>query len=207
LTQSPAKLLVGLTGGIASGKSTVARLLGELGCTVVDADEIVADLYQPGQAGALAVARLFGEEMLTAEGAVDRPRVGAAVFGDAEARKRLEAAIHPLVRERTNELLQAAEGIVVYEATLLVEAGRADAFDLVISVEASPEIRLARAVGRGMEEAAAEARMRAQGDGEPRRARADLVFVNEGTAEELQRQVKALYQELQERLRAREEEA
>ena len=193
---------MGLTGGIASGKSTVARLLGELGCTIVDADRIVADLYQPSQPGAQAVAALFGEEMLNPEGAVDRPRLGTAVFQDAEARQRLEAVIHPLVRQRTEELLEAADGIVVYEATLLVEAGRAEAFDLVISVEADPGLRLARAVGRGMDEDAVRARMKAQGDGAARRARADLLLVNEGTQEELRRQLEDLHRDLRRRLKA-----
>ncbi len=193
------RLRVGLTGGLASGKSTVARLLAERGCTVLDADQVVAELYQPGGAGARAVAELFGHGMLDGEGAVDRPRLAQRVFADGAARKRLEAAIHPLVRQRTNEMLEGAQGIVVYEATLLVEAGRADDVDLVVSVEASPEDQLARAVARGMDEAAARARLVAQRDGAARRARADLVLENAGSLADLHRKVDELLSELERR--------
>ncbi len=191
------RLLVGLTGGLASGKSTVARLLAQAGCTVIDADRVVAELYRPGAPGSRAVEEIFGSEALTEDGAVDRPKVAEKVFADPQARHRLEAAIHPLVRRRTAELLAAADGIVVYEATLLVEAGRADDFDTVISVEADSELRLQRAVQRGMEEAAAKARLVAQGDGETRRARADRILSNDGTPKDLERAVAELHRELQ----------
>lgn len=196
------RLLVGLTGGLASGKSTVARLCHEAGCTVIDADQVVAELYRPGSAGASAVRELFGAEVLTAEGAVDRPKVAEKVFGDAGLRKQLEEAVHPLVKARTEELLQASEGLVVYEATLLVEAGRADRFDVVVSVEADPELRLRRAVERGMDEAGARARLEAQGDGAQRRARADHVLHNDGDLAELAASVEALLAQLVERLHA-----
>ncbi|MCB1056094.1 MAG: dephospho-CoA kinase [Acidobacteria bacterium] len=199
---SPA-VLVGLTGGLASGKSTVARWLAELGCTVLDADRLVAELYRPGGEGARAVAELFGETFLDAEGAVDRPRVAERVFGDAEARGRLEAVVHPLVRRRFAELSGHAEGIWVYEATLLVEAGRADEFDLVVSVEADPELRLERAVARGLDEDSARARLAAQGDGELRRRRADLILDNDRGLEELRNDVEALHRDLLERLAVR----
>lgn len=195
------RLLVGLTGGLASGKSTVARLLRELGCTVLDADQVVADLYRPGERGAKAVAELFGEGVLDENGAVDRPKVAERVFADGDARRKLEEAIHPLVRQRTNELLAQSEGIVVYEATLLVEAGRADAFDLVLTVEAPEELRLARAVERGMEEEAAKARLVAQGDGAQRRERADVILQNDGTLEELTEKVQRLHEGWRARLR------
>lgn len=189
-------LLVGLTGGLASGKSTVARWLAELGCTVLDADRLVAELYRPGGVGSQAVAALFGAEFLDADGAVDRPKLAQRVFADAPARKRLEEAIHPLVRQRFGELSADAEGLWVYEATLLVEAGRADEFDLVVSVEADPELRLQWAVARGLDEDAARARLAAQGKGEARRRRADRVLSNEGTLDELRRQVVALHHAL-----------
>ena len=139
--------LVGLTGGMASGKSTVARWLGEAGFRVVDADQIVGELYRPGGRGAAAVRELFGEDVLTAEGAVDHPRLAERVFGDAEARKRLEGAIHPLVAQRFQEIAAETEGVLVYEATLLVEAGRAGEFDLVVSIESPPEAQLERGGG------------------------------------------------------------
>ena len=167
------RLLVGLTGGLASGKSTVARLLQEQGCTVFDADRVVADLYKAGEPGSKAVEKLFGKEMIDPHGQVDRALLGSLVFSNSDARRELEAAIHPLVQQRTSELLSSAQGIVVYEATLLVEAGRADGFDLVITVEADEDLRLQRAIERGMDENSARGRLKAQGDGQARRAQAE----------------------------------
>jgi len=184
---------VGLTGGLASGKSTVARLLKEKGCTVLDADRVVAELYRPQGAGARAVAELFGPEVLASEGSVDRPALAERAFADEASRKALEAAVHPLVRKLTDEKLADARGIVVYEATLLVEAGRGDDFDLVVTVEADQEVRLRRAIDRGLDEASARARLKAQGDGAQRRARADIVLRNDGTPADLRREVDRLH--------------
>ncbi|HEX4952944.1 MAG TPA: dephospho-CoA kinase [Thermoanaerobaculia bacterium] len=183
---------IGLTGGLASGKSTVARRLAEAGFEVVDADRLVAELYQPGQAGALGVAELFGAEHLDARGAVDRPRLAHRVFADEVARRRLEALIHPLVRQRFAARAAAAERPVVLEATLLVEAGYAPDFDLVVTVEAPRELQLARAMARGLGHADAEARLAAQGDGHQRRAAAHLVIDNSGDLSSLERQVEGL---------------
>ena len=196
------RLLVGLTGGLAAGKSTVARMLAERGATVVDADRLVAELYRTGEPGAARVAELFGPDLLRADGSVDHAALSACVFADPEARRRLEAAIHPLVGLRFRELAARTGGIVVLEATLLVEAGWKDAFDLVVSVEAPPEVRLARAIARGLDEAEARRRIAAQGEGEVRRAAADRVLVNDGDAEQLRQQVDALVHELRGRLRA-----
>jgi len=180
------RLRVGLTGGLASGKSTVARRMAELGCRVVDADRLVAELYAPGGAGAAAVEALFGPDLLDPSGAVDRPRLAERVFSDPEARARLETAIHPLVRRRFEELAaEADEDVVVLEATLLVEAGYGPSFDLVVTVEADPETRVARAVARGLPEPDARARLAAQGDGSRRLAAADRVLPNKGTLDEL----------------------
>ena len=196
-------LLVGLTGGLASGKSTVARWLAEGGCRVVDADRVVADLYRPGEPGAAAVEALFGRDALDASGAVDHRALAARVFADAAARRQLEAAVHPLVRRRFAEIAAAAsEDVVVLEATLLVEAGFADAFDLVVSVEADPEVRHRRAVRRGLSPAEARSRLAAQGDGGARRARADRLIHNDGDRRDLRRQVEALLAELRQRAAA-----
>jgi|CXWL01.1.fsa_nt_gi dephospho-CoA kinase len=214
-------LRVGLTGGLASGKSTVARWLAEAGCTVVDADRLVAALYRPGEPGALAVRQLFGDGMLTAEGAVDPRRLSPLVFADADARQRLEAAIHPLVRQRfaavaagaalSPELrrdlapvgaeppadsVPASARVAVLEATRLVEAGYAPDFDLIVTVEASEAIRLQRAIERGMSAEDARARLRAQGDGLVRRAAAHWVISNEGDLATLRREVERLLTEL-----------
>ncbi len=196
-------LRVGLTGGLASGKSTVAKLLAEAGFLVVDADRIVAELYRPGGAGAAAVSELFGPDALDAAGAVDRAAVAGRVFADAAARRRLEEAIHPLVRRRFAEIAAAAgEPVVVLEATLLVEAGYGPDFDLVVTVEADPEVRLARAVARGSTEADARARLAAQGGGDRRRAGAGRVIDNSGDLAALEAEVAALVAELRERAAA-----
>lgn len=193
-----ADLRVGLTGGLASGKSTVARMLAGRGATVIDADRLVAELYEPGEPGARAAAELFGEEVLDGRGAVDREGLAAVVFADPEARRRLERAVHPLVRERFAEIARETEGVVVLEATLLVEAGYAPDFDRVVTVEAEPEARLRRAVARGMDEAEARRRLAAQGDGEARRTAADVVIRNDGDLAELERRVDRFWDELHE---------
>lgn len=191
---------VGLTGGIASGKSTVGRMLAERGATVVDADRLVASLYEPGEPGARAVAELFGDEALDERGAVDRARVAELVFhgpDGADARHRLQEAIHPLVRRRFAEIAQeAGADVVVLEATLLVEAGYGPDFDTVVTVEADPEVRLERAVARGMPEEEARRRLMAQGEGDVRRAGADRVIRNDGSLTDLERKVDELLAEL-----------
>ena len=194
------RLLVGLTGGLAAGKSTVARLLAEHGATVVDADRLVANLYRAGEPGAVSVRELFGEGVLRADGSVDHTALAARVFDDPAARRALEAAIHPLVGERFRELASRAGGIVVLEATLLVEAGWADHFDLVVTVEAPLELRLARAVARGLDPAEARRRLEAQGSGEARRAAAGRVIHNDGDSEHLRQQVESLVRDLRQRL-------
>ena len=143
-------LRVGLTGGIASGKSTVARLLEKHGFLVSDADRLVAELYQAGAAGAAKVAELFGAELLRPGGAVDHAKLATLVFEDTAARRQLEQAIHPLVGTRFAELAAGADGVVVFEAPLLVETGGYRNFDLLITVEADSELRLRRAVERGL---------------------------------------------------------
>ncbi len=181
---------------MASGKSTVAQWLRDAGFLVVDADRLVALLYAPGQPGAAAVRELFGPAVLTQEGAVDHPAVARQVFADPPARQRLEAAIHPLVRQHFQTLAQSATGVVVLEATLLVEAGYGPDFNLVITVEAPAAVRLARAIARGLTPEAAQARLLAQGDGAARRTGAHRVLDNAGSLEELRVKVDQLIAEL-----------
>ncbi|MEO8198790.1 MAG: dephospho-CoA kinase [Thermoanaerobaculia bacterium] len=196
-------LRVGLTGGLASGKSTVAKLLADAGFQVVDADQVVAELYAPGQPGARAVSELFGANYLGKGGGVDKPRLARLAFSDDVARARLEAAIHPLVRAFFSRLASAsAPGTpIVLEATRLVEAGYAPDFDLIVTVEGTPEVRLERAVARGLSRAEALERLAAQGDGAVRRKAAHKVIVNDGTPEELAVQVEALVNEIRDRAR------
>jgi dephospho-CoA kinase len=189
-------LKVGLTGGLASGKSTVARWLGEAGFQVVDADRLVAELYQPGGAGTEAVRRIFGPEVLDERGGVVHAKVADRVFRDPEARRALEAAIHPLVRESFGRLATDARDVIVLEATLLVEAGFTPEFDLIVTVDAPCEQRLQRAVARGMDEEDARTRLLAQGDGEERRKASHRILDNSVDEEHLRRQVDELIVEL-----------
>lgn len=188
-------LRVGLTGGLASGKSTVARWLSEAGCQVVDADQLVAELYAPGAAGARAVERLFGPRYLQAGGAVDKGALAQLVFADAEARRQLEAEIHPLVRAEFARRASAG-GIFVLEATRLVEAGFAPDFDLVVTLEAPAELRLERAATRGLERDEALRRLAAQGDGSERRQAASWTLRNAGSLAELRAEVDRLVEHL-----------
>lgn len=189
-------LRIGLTGGLASGKSTVSGWLRDAGFLVVDADKLVADLYQPGQPGAAAVRDLFGPEFLNEEGGVDHAKVADKVFADPDSRKALEKAVHPLVRDRFAELATQAEGMAVLEATLLVEAGYAPFFDFIVTVDCDAETRLKRAIKRGMDEASARARLIAQGDGEHRRRAAHRRIDNCSDVRHLRRQVDDLIDEL-----------
>ena len=193
---SPAMVRIGLTGGIASGKSTVGRLLEGHGCFVTDADTLVSELYAPGEAGAQIVAEIFGSELLLDSGAVDKAALAERVFTDSEARKKLEQSIHPLVGQRFAQQAAEVGGIVVFEATLLVDTGGYRGFDALITVEADEELRIARAVTRGMTERDARARLAAQCSSDDRRAVADWVIDNSGTEDELRRKVASLYASL-----------
>jgi dephospho-CoA kinase len=190
-------LRVGLTGGIGSGKSTVATLLARRGAVVVDADRIAREVVEPGTAGLAAVVAAFGDGMLDADGSLDRPALAAVVFTDPKARARLDAIVHPLVRARATELAAAAppDAVVVHDIPLLVETGQADRYDLVLVVEADPDIRIARLVQRGLPEDDARARIAAQASDEQRRAVADVVLDNSGTREELAAQLDRFWTE------------
>ncbi len=189
-------LRIGLTGGLASGKSTVAGWLLEAGFEVIDADRVVAELYQPGGEGAAAVRARFGPEVLDERGGVDHTQLAARVFSDPQARLALETAIHPLVRRRFEELAAKAEDIIVLEAALLVEANYAPLFDLIVTVEAPCELRYERAVAKGMDPESARARLLAQGDGEERREVAHRLIDNSGDLGHLRRQTDELIEEL-----------
>ncbi|WP_370290875.1 dephospho-CoA kinase [Nocardioides sp.] len=183
---------VGLTGGIASGKSTVSAQLRELGAVVIDADQIAREVVARGTPGLAAVVEAFGADVLTPAGDLDRPKVGAIVFADAEQRRRLEAIVHPLVFERYAELEASApvDAVVVHDIPLLVESGRAEEFDAVIVVDAPEDLQVERMVrDRGMSEDDARARIAAQASREQRRAVATHLIDNAGTREDLRRQV------------------
>jgi dephospho-CoA kinase len=185
-------LFVGLTGGIGSGKSSVAARLRELGAIVIDSDRLAREAVEPGTEGHAEVVARFGAGVLAADGSIDRAALAAKIFGDPEARKALESIIHPRVRARTAELAMAAPpgSVVVNDVPLLVEAGLATAYQLVIVVLAGEDVRVARLVAdREMSEAEARARIAAQATDEQRRAVADVLVVNEGTLDELRAEV------------------
>lgn len=187
---------VGLTGGIASGKSTVSSILRELGAVVIDADQIAREVVAKGTPGLAAVVEAFGAEMVTPEGELDRPRMGALVFADEARRKVLEGIVHPLVFERYAELEAAApaDGIVVHDIPLLVESGRAADFDAVIVVDAPEQTQVERMVrDRGWTEEEARARIAAQATREQRRAVATYLIENTGTREDLRRRVTEVF--------------
>jgi dephospho-CoA kinase len=190
-------LRIGLTGGIGSGKSTVAALLAARGAVVVDADRIAREVVEPGTPGLAAVVGAFGPGVLTADGALDRAALASVVFADPEARARLDGIVHPLVRARAAEVVAQAPGdaVIVQDVPLLVETGQAGSYDLVLVVEADLETRLARLVLRGLGEDDARARIAAQATDEQRRAVADVVLDNSGTPDALAAQVERLWAE------------
>jgi dephospho-CoA kinase len=190
---------VGLTGGVASGKSSVAAVLAELGAVLIDADKLAREVVAPGTDGLRRVVEEFGPGVLTAEGSLDRPALGAVVFGDEPARRRLEAIIHPLVRARAHELEAAAPdgAVVVHDIPLLVETGQADRFDAVLVVDVPVPTQIARMVEqRGMTPEDAAARVAAQATREQRVAAATYVIDNTGTLEDLRDRVTEVFEKL-----------
>ncbi|MBV9094261.1 MAG: dephospho-CoA kinase [Streptosporangiaceae bacterium] len=197
-------LRVGLTGGIGSGKSEVSRRLAARGAVVIDADAAARQVVAPGTPGLEQLAEAFGPEVLGPDGALDRDRLGAIVFGDPAARDTLNAIVHPLVREWMRDAEQAAAKgaapIVVHDIPLLAEGRGKGGFDLVIVVDVPPVLQLQRLVAqRGMTPEAARARMTAQASREQRLAIADVVIDNSGTLDDLDRRVAEVWRDLQRR--------
>lgn len=190
---------VGLTGGIASGKSTVATLLAERGALVVDADVLAREVVEPGTPGLAAVVARFGPSVLAADGRLDRAALARLVFSgeDAQAARRdLEAVVHPAVRARAAELEAGAgpDQVVVHVIPLLVETGQSGAFDLVVVTDVTPQVQRARLLGRGgLGEAEADARIAAQASRAERLAAADVVLDNDGDRDALVRHVDELW--------------
>ncbi|MEU2153567.1 dephospho-CoA kinase [Streptomyces sp. NPDC019396] len=198
-------LKVGLTGGIGAGKSEVSRLLVSYGATLIDADRIAREVVEPGTPGLAAIVETFGPEILTADGTLDRPRLGSIVFADPDRLAGLNAIVHPLVGARSAELEATAgpDAIVIHDVPLLTENHLAPLYDVVVVVEASEDTQLDRLVRlRGMTEADARARMAAQATREERRAIADLVVDNDGSLESLEPRVREVWEALTERAAA-----
>lgn len=196
-----AAMRVGLTGGVGSGKSTVAALLAEHGAVVIDADAIAREVVAPGTPGLAAVLERFGAAVTAPDGSLDRAALAAIVFADDAARADLNAIVHPLVGARTAELMAEvpAETVVVHDIPLLVEGDRAGGFDVVVVVEADPQTRLRRLERRGLPPSDARARMAAQATDEQRRAAAHEIVANDGDRAALRAEVDELWRRLRRR--------
>jgi dephospho-CoA kinase len=197
-------LLVGLTGGIGSGKSTVARMLAERGAVVIDADDLARRAVDRGTGGHAAVKETFGPSVMTEEGDIDRGRLADLVFHDPEARQKLESIVHPEVARLfvgEAERYRGTDRILVYAVPLLVEKGLQGMFDVVVVVSAHEETRVARLAERGVPVEATRDRMAAQVPDRDRERVADVVIPNEGTMDELERRVDELWADLEVRAR------
>ena len=197
-------LIVGLTGGIASGKSTVERLFASHGAPVIDADAIAKDLVRPGEPGLADIVREFGPEVLTDDGHLDRKKMAARVFSDPDSRKRLETILHPLVRERMSDTLTHIEApYTILSVPLLLESGQDDLVDRVLVVDLPPTLQRQRLLARdGRSEQQINAIMAAQMTRESRRRAADDVIDNSTSLSDLQTQVDHHHQKYLELARA-----
>ncbi len=191
-------LLIGLTGNIGTGKSTVAEMLAELGAEVIDADKVAHEVMQPGTPAHARIVETFGPEMLDHDGEIDRKRLGALVFADPAVLARLEAIVHPAILEAIHRCISATSAaVVVVEAIKLIEVGMADACDGVWVTTCRPEQQVYRIMGgRGLNWAEAEQRVRAQSPQEKKIARADVVIDTSGTLARTQAQVQAAWERL-----------
>lgn len=198
-------LLVGLTGGIGAGKSTVAELLAERGAVIVDADEVARAVVEPGQPALSKIVERFGSGVLDADGRLDRSAVAKLAFVDDESRRDLEAITHPAINEEFGRRVGDApsDAIVVLDVPLLLESpqARKRGYQTVIVVEAPRDVRLARLEARGVDRADGEARMAAQVGDDERRKIATYVVDNSGDRSSLERQVDEIWADLQRRHR------
>lgn len=190
--------LVGLTGGIASGKSYVASLLVNHGASAIDADDVAREVVLPGSIGLAQVRAKFGDEVIHASGELDRKKLADIVFANPEKRKELESILHPLIRARTMELISSQKSeIVVYAVPLLVEANVDYPFDTVITVEAGAENQVARLMNsRSLSLNEARQRVDAQTSSDERSKRADFVIDSSGTKEQTSQQVEAVWKKI-----------
>jgi dephospho-CoA kinase len=192
-----AGLYVGLTGGIASGKSTILRQFAALGCITVDADAVVAKLYRRGNAGHEAIVRTYGAEVLRPDGEIDRKKLADVAFANAEEAQKLNALIHPIVIAEEERMMRAQgdhDAISIVEATLLLEAGGRQRYDRIVVVDVAPEVQLARAVARGMTREEAARRIAHQMPREERLRHADYVIDNSGDTRAAEKETRRVYE-------------
>ncbi len=192
---------VGLTGGIGAGKSTVADLFAQRGAVVIRADELARQVIEKSSAGFNQVVSRFGKNILDSNGDIDRAKLAAIVFNEQKSLTDLENIIHPLVREKSNQIMneQTPETIIVNEIPLLLEKGMQPLFDFLVIVISSEKNRLARLINSGFIKEQVLARMSKQVDDETRKASADFLIVNDGNLDQLEVDVEKIWQTLQER--------
>lgn len=191
-------MYLGLSGGIGSGKSTVAKMLSDLGAVVIDADAIAKEVLEPGQIGYESVIHTFGEDLLDSSGNIDRKKLADAVFQDSNQLLKLEAIVHPAVSARVTQIRESLPetSVVVYDTPLLVEKQLQDQFDLVIIVQADVAVRKERLVDRGLEIHDIEARIANQATDAQRSKVADFVIINDGSLQELRDDVTKVWEQL-----------
>ena len=187
-------LRVGLTGGIASGKSTVRELLAQLGCHTIDADKLVAQLYEPGRAGHAALVATYGRGILRDDETIDRVKLADIAFANADEAKKLNALIHPIVIAATEELLQQiVDGIAVVEATLMIESGGRQRYDKLVIVDLEAAVQVERGIARGLTREEVERRIANQIPREERLRHADYVIDNSGDRAQLEAETRRVY--------------
>ena len=190
-------LRVGLTGGIASGKSTIMRNFAALGCITVDADAVVAKLYQPGNAGHEAIVRTYGRDVLFPDGTIDRKKLADIAFASPAEAQKLNALIHPIVIAEQQRMMDEHAGedvIYIIEATLLLESGGKQRYDKIVVVDVAPEVQIARAIGRGMTREEVTRRIAHQMPREERLRQADYVIDNSGDESQAQMETRRVFE-------------
>jgi dephospho-CoA kinase len=198
-------LRVGLTGGIASGKSTIRELFAKFGCITIDADALVAELYRPGAAGHDALVRTYGREILRPDGGIDREKLAAVAFTNAEEAQKLNRLIHPIVLDAAEQRMSVIEresdgAIVIVEATLLIEAGAVPRYDRLVVVDVDRETQIERAAARGMSRDEVLRRIANQLSREERLRHADYVIDNNGSLATAEERTRTVYEHLREDL-------
>lgn len=189
-------MLIALTGGIGSGKSTVAAEWVSLGATEIDADVLAREVVEPGTEGLDLVAREFGQDILNPDGTLNRSALAAKAFSSEEARKKLEAILHPLIQKRAAEQVTKAPGIVVYTIPLLAETQSPLSFDKIVTISCPEEVRVERLVRRGLTEEDARRRIAAQATDEQREKKADIVISSDCDLSELIERARRVYREI-----------
>ena len=189
-------LRVGLTGGIASGKSTIMRRFAGLGAVTIDADKVVAKLYRPGNAGHDAIVRTYGTDVLRPDAEIDRKKLADIAFANAAEAQKLNALIHPIVIAEEERMMENEEGdaICIVEATLLLESGGKQRYDKIVVVDVPPDVQMERAIGRGMTREEAVRRIAHQLPREERLRQADYVIDNSGDERAAEQETRRVYE-------------